>query len=227
MPLIELLTGSGLGSLLGMRHALEPDHLAAVTTLVSREPSSFRAAVLGAWWGIGHTLALLVVGASLVVVRAELPSSVSNAFELAVAAMLIALGLRSIRLAAQQGPGGPRRLHRHGLLVHSHAAVPAHVHLGSWTFAGRPLLIGAVHGLAGSGALTALVLATLPTTAARLMYVLLFGLGSTLSMAAMSGVLGWPLARMGTDHRIARGISFAVGFVSIAIGLWWGVKLVS
>jgi hypothetical protein len=59
------------------------------------------------------------------------------------------------------------------------------------------------------------------------MYVLLFGLGSTLSMAAMSGVLGWPLARMGTDHRIARGISFAVGFVSIAIGLWWGVKLVS
>ena len=227
MPLIELLTGSGLGSLLGMRHALEPDHLAAVTTLISRERSSFRAALLGAWWGIGHTLALLVVGASLVVVRTELPAKVSNAFELAVAAMLIALGLRSIRLAAQQGPGGPRRLHRHGLMVHSHAAVPAHVHLGAWTFARRPLLIGAVHGLAGSGALTALVLATLPTTAARLMYVLLFGIGSTLSMAAMSGVLGWPLARMGSDHRVARGISCAVGFVSIAIGLWWGMKMVT
>jgi hypothetical protein len=210
-----------------MRHALEPDHLAAVTTLVSRERSSFRAALLGAWWGIGHTLALLVVGASLVVVRTELPSRVSNAFELAVAAMLIALGLRAIRLAAQQGPGGPWRLHRHGLIVHSHAAVPAHVHFGSWTFARRPLLIGAVHGLAGSGALTALVLATLPTTAARLMYVLLFGIGSTLSMAAMSGVLGWPLARMGTDHRVARGISVAVGVVSIAIGLWWGLKMVT
>jgi hypothetical protein len=227
MPLIELLTGSGLGSLLGMRHALEPDHLAAVTTLVSRERSSLRAALLGAWWGIGHTLALLVVGASLVVVRAELPPKVSDAFELAVAAMLVALGLRSIRLAAQLGPGGPRHLHRHGLIIHSHAAVPAHVHFGSWTFARRPLLIGAVHGLAGSGALTALVLATLPTTAARLMYVLLFGIGSTLSMAALSGVLGWPLARLGAHHRVARGISLAVGCVSVGIGIWWGAKLVA
>jgi high-affinity nickel-transport protein len=227
MPLIELLTGSGLGSLLGMRHALEPDHLAAVTTLVSRERNSLRAALLGAWWGIGHTLALLVVGASLVLVRTELPPRVSDAFELAVAAMLIALGLRSIRLAAQQGPGGPRHLHRHGLIVHSHAAVPAHLHIGSWTFARRPLLIGAVHGLAGSGALTALVLATLPTTAARLMYVLLFGIGSTFSMAALSGVLGWPLARLGAHHRVARGISLVVGVMSIGIGIWWGAKLVA
>jgi hypothetical protein len=227
MPLIELLAGSGLGSLLGMRHALEPDHLAAVTTLVSRERSSLRAALLGAWWGVGHTLALLVVGAALVVVRAELPLVISDAFELAVAVMLIALGFRSIYLAAQQGPGGPRHLHRHGLLVHSHAAVPAHLHIGSWTFARRPLLIGAVHGLAGSGALTALVLATLPTTAARLMYVLLFGLGSTLSMAALSGVLGWPLAQLGTHHRVARGVSLTVGCVSIGIGIWWGVRMFS
>ena len=227
MPLIEVLTGSGLGSLLGMRHALEPDHLAAVTTLVSRERSSLRAALLGAWWGIGHTLALLVVGAALVFVRTELPAAVSDAFELAVAVMLIAIGVRALRLAAQQGPGGPRHLHRHGLIVHSHAAVPAHVHLGSWTFARRPLIIGAVHGLAGSGALTALVLATLPTTAARLMYVLLFGLGSTLSMAALSGLLGWPLAHLGTHHRVARGISLAVGVVSIGIGIWWGAKLIA
>jgi hypothetical protein len=227
MPFIELVTGSGLGSLLGVRHAFEPDHLAAVTTLVSRERSSFRAALLGAWWGIGHTLALIVVGAGLVIVRTELPARISDAFELVVALMLIVLGMRSIRLASLQGPGGPRRLHRHGLLVHSHAAVPAHVHIGTWTFARRPLLVGAVHGLAGSGALTALVLATLPTTAAQLMYVLLFGLGSTLSMAALSGLLGWPLARLGTNHRVARGVSLVVGCVSIAIGVWWGLRMVS
>ena len=226
MPFVEILAGSGLGSLLGMRHALEPDHLAAVTTLVSRERSSVRAAMLGAWWGIGHTLALIVVGAALVVVRAELPVSVSEAFELAVALMLIALGVRSVRLAALQGPGGPRHLHRHGLIVHSHAAVPAHVHLGAWTFARRPLLVGAVHGLAGSGALTALVLATLPTTGARLMYVLLFGIGSTVSMAALSGLLGWPLARLGTHHRIARAVSLAVGCVSIVLGIMWGLPLI-
>jgi hypothetical protein len=226
MPLLELLTGSGLGSLLGMRHALEPDHLAAVTTLVSHERSSVRAALLGAWWGIGHTLALLVVGAALVLVRAELPDAISDAFELAVALMLIGLGIRSVQLAALQAPGGPRYLHRHGLIVHSHAAVPAHVHIGTWTFARRPLLVGAVHGLAGSGALTALVLATLPTTAAQLMYVLLFGVGSTLSMAALSGLLGWPLARLGTNHRVARGVSLVVGCVSIAIGIMWGFPLI-
>ena len=226
MPLVELVTGSGLGSLLGMRHALEPDHLAAVTTMVSRERSSVRAALLGAWWGIGHTLALLVVGAALVIVRAELPAAISDAFELAVALMLIVLGIRSVRVAALQAPGGPRHLHRHGLIVHSHPAVPAHVHIGTWTFAKRPLLIGAVHGLAGSGALTALVLATLPTTGARLMYVLLFGIGSTLGMAALSGLLGWPLARLGAHHRVARTISATVGCVSIVIGIMWGLPLV-
>ena len=226
MPLVELVTGSGLGSLLGMRHALEPDHLAAVTTMVSRERSSMRAALLGAWWGIGHTLALLVVGAALVIVRAELPAAISDAFEIAVAVMLIVLGIRSVQLAALQAPGGPRHLHRHGLIVHSHPAVPAHVHIGSWTFAKRPLLVGAVHGLAGSGALTALVLATLPTTGARLMYVLLFGIGSTLGMAALSGLLGWPLARLGSHHRVARTISAAVGCVSIVMGIMWGLPLV-
>ena len=163
MPFLELITSSGLGSLLGMRHAFEPDHLAAVTTLVSRERSSVRAALLGAWWGLGHTLALVVVGTILVIVRADLPAPVAELFELGVALMLIVLGLRAIRQAALQGPGGPLHLHRHGPIVHTHAAVPAHVHIGAWTFARRPLLVGAVHGLAGSGALTALVLATLPT----------------------------------------------------------------
>src|SRR5258705_7994392 len=84
MPLLELLTSSGLGSLLGMRHALEPDHLAAVTTLVSREQSGARAALLGMCWGLGHTLTLVAVGVVLIVLRAEMPPSVSDFFELTV-----------------------------------------------------------------------------------------------------------------------------------------------
>jgi hypothetical protein len=104
--------------------------------------------------------------------------------------------------------------------------VPAHVHIGAWTLARRPLLVGAVHGLAGSGALTALVLATLPSTAARLSYMALFGLGSTLGMAAMSGLLGWPLARVGSHRALARAVSFAVGCVTTALGLAWGYPLV-
>ena len=225
MALVELLTSSGLGSLLGMRHALEPDHLAAVTTLVSRERNGIRAALLGAWWGVGHTVALMIVGAVLVVVRTEMPATVSDVFELAVALMLIGLGIRSLRQAALQGPGGPLHLHRHGPIVHIHAGVSSHVHIGTWTFARRPLLVGAVHGLAGSGALTALVLATLPTTASRLAYVLLFGVGSTLSMAALSGMLGWPLARLGSHHRVARSVSVVVGCLSIGLGVMWGLPL--
>src|SRR5690349_23560359 len=83
MPVLELLTSSGFGSLLGMRHALEPDHLAAVSTLVTRERNSVKAALLGMCWGLGHTAGLVVVGAVLVFLRAELPERVANLFELA------------------------------------------------------------------------------------------------------------------------------------------------
>jgi hypothetical protein len=227
MPLLELLTSSSLGSLLGMRHALEPDHLAAVSTLVAEQRSSYKAALLGACWGLGHTLALVAVGALLVLLRAEMPARLADLFEFFVALMLIGLGLRAIRQAIRQGTAGPASVHRHGGIVHVHRAGAAHVHLGAWTLARRPLLVGSVHGLAGSGALTALVLATLPSTAAQLAYVGLFGLGSTFGMAVLSGVLGWPLARLGAGHWVARGISAAVGLVSMALGLAWAYPILT
>jgi high-affinity nickel-transport protein len=232
MPVLDLITSSGLGSLIGMRHALEPDHLAAVSTLLTDRRDGderrhrTRAAFLGACWGLGHTLSLVAIGAVLVVLRAEMPAGATDLFELAVALMLVALGVKAIYQAARQGPAGPAHVHHHGHLVHAHRGVPAHVHIGTWTLARRPLLIGAVHGLAGSGALTALVLATLPSTAARLSYMALFGLGSTLGMAAMSGLLGWPLARLGGNRAIARTVSLLVGCATTALGLFWGYPLV-
>ncbi|HZT76307.1 MAG TPA: hypothetical protein VFA27_06595 [Vicinamibacterales bacterium] len=226
MPILELVTSSGLGSLLGMRHALEPDHLAAVSTLVTGERNSYKAALLGACWGLGHTCSLLVVGAALVLLRAEMPAFAADLFELFVALMLVALGVRAIYLAARQGGAGAVHAHHHGDHVHVHRGAPAHVHVGRWTLARRPLLVGAVHGLAGSGALTALVLTTLPTAAARIAYMALFGLGSTIGMAALSGMLGWPLARAGAHRGVARGISVAVGCASIALGVFWGYPLV-
>lgn len=227
MPVPDLLVTSLLGSLLGMRHALEPDHLAAVTTLIGRERNSYRAALLGASWGVGHTFALLAGGAVLVVLRTEMPPALTDMFELLVAFMLVALGLRSIRIAARQGPEGPTHLHQHGGVVHRHAGVPAHVHVGRWTLSRQPLIVGAIHGLAGSGALTTLVLATLPSTSARLAYMAVFGLGSTAGMAALSGILGWPLARLGAHHAIGRTISFAVGCLSTAIGIGWGYPAIA
>jgi hypothetical protein len=225
MPVLELITSTGLGSLLGMRHALEPDHLAAVSTLVAQERDGYKAAWLGACWGAGHTLTLVIVGATLVVLRAQMPAAVANLFELSVALMLVALGLRAIYVASRQGPSGSVHVHHHGQVVHVHRGTPAHIHIGAWTLARRPLLVGAIHGLAGSGALTALVLTTLPSTAARLTYMVVFGLGSTLGMAALSGLLGWPLARAGQNRRVARALSLAVGCVSTALGLVWGYPL--
>ena len=226
MPVIELITSSGFASLIGMRHALEPDHIAAVSTLVSRERSGYRAAWLGVCWGLGHTLTLLIAGLGLVLLRSEMPAHLADFFELLVAAMLIGLGIRSVLQAAQLGSKGPVRLHRHRWVVHQHSGLPAHVHIGKWTLARRPLLVGAVHGLAGSGALAALVLATLPSVAAQLAYMALFGLGSTLGMAALSGLLGWPLARLGANQHLTRGISAVVGCASVVLGIVWGYPLV-
>ena len=225
MPVLELMTSSGLGSLLGMRHALEPDHLAAVSTLVTGERNSYKAAFLGICWGLGHTFALIAVGTVLVILRAEMPVRIADAFEFCVALMLVGLGLRAMYLAARQGPAGPSHVHHHGHKVHVHQGAPAHIHIGTWTLARRPLFVGMIHGLAGSGALTALVLTTLPSTAARLTYMVVFGLGSTLGMAALSGLLGWPLARAGSHRGLARGLSLAVGCVSTTLGLVWGYPL--
>src|SRR5262249_56190029 len=122
--------------------------------------------------------------------------------EVWVVVRLGACGGRGLAVAARQGPLGPPRVHPLGHLVHTHAGATPHVHVGRWTLARRPLLVGAVHGLAGSGALTALVLATLSSTTARITYMALFGLGSTLGMAALSGLLGWPLARLGANQRL-------------------------
>jgi hypothetical protein len=230
MPAFELLSGSALGSLLGMRHALEPDHLTAVSTLVTATPGDrgrYRAVMLGAFWGLGHTLSLVVVGAVLVVLRAEMPARMSDLFELFVAIMLVSLGIRAIVLAVREGPVGPTHAHHHGHLVHTHAGATPHVHVGRWTLARRPLLVGAVHGLAGSGALTALVLATLTSTTARITYMALFGFGSTLGMAALSGLLGWPVARIGSNRTLARAVSLVVGCTSIALGVFWGYPLAS
>jgi hypothetical protein len=139
--------------------------------------------------------------------------------------MLIGLGVRAIVIASRQGGGAAAHRHQHGFVVHTHGGAP-HVHIGAWTLARRPLLVGAVHGLAGSGALTALVLATLPTTAARLTYMALFGIGSTVGMAIVSGLLGWPLARLGANQTVARTMSLTVGCVSMLLGVWWGFSIV-
>ena len=209
---------AGLGALLGMRHALEPDHLAAVSTLMTGERSSAKAAWLGAWWGLGHTLTLFATGALLVVMQAEMPPIAARVFEVCVVLLLIGFGVRAIYQGARRVPAGPTHTHRK-------PGTSSSFRLDRST-AARPFLVGAVHGLAGSGALTAIVVTTLPSTMTRLGYLLLFGVGSTAGMAALSGLLGWPLARLGANLWFTRTVSLVVGCVSTALGLVWGVPII-
>lgn len=206
-----------------MRHALEPDHLAAVSALASEERGGLEASLrLGVFWGLGHTLALLLVGGSLAVLGAQMPARLGLAFELAVALMIITLGVRAMVRAVAEGRAGSEHTHAHGGLTHTHAAPSEHLHVRRWTLATRPLLIGLMHGLAGSGALTALVLAELPTTSARLSYIALFGAGSVVGMSLLTGLAGVPLMKLARSPRLAAGLLLFTGFVSAGTGAWWG-----
>lgn len=206
--MVSLMTGLLFGFLLGMRHAIEPDHLAAVSVLVARRGSATAGAVLGALWGIGHTLALFAVGCSLAALGARLPARLAAGFELLVAAMLVTLGSRAILW----GPSSVVRAAE----AHPGAAAPSR-----WRIARQPLIVGLVHGLAGSGALTTLVLASLPTATTRLCYIVLFGIGSVAGMACLTGLAGWPLARLDAQGRFSRGLSVATGTCSLLFGSFW------
>jgi high-affinity nickel-transport protein len=202
-----LITGLLLGLLLGMRHALEPDHLAAVSVLVTRAGRTGGGAIVGAVWGLGHSLALFMVGCVLAAIGTHLPPRLADGFELLVAAMLMTLGARAIYRATWT-TSAP--------LVHTHP------HPSRWGLLRQPLVVGLIHGLAGSGALTTLAVAALPTVTARLLYIGLFGLGSVIGMAALTGLAGWPLARLDAKRGIPRWMLGATGGFSLLLGLTWG-----
>ena len=216
---LGLAASCAYGTLLGMRHAIEPDHLAAISTLITGERTSARAAWLGACWGLGHTLTLLAAGAAMIALRADMPNVAARAFELCVIVLLIGFGARAILGSARQRSSLPT--HTHSALARSRAESPG------WTIARRPLFVGAMHGLAGSGTLTALVITLLPSMSARLGYLTLFGVGSTIGMAVLSGLLGWPLARLWHHRWLGRGLSLLVGCGSTALGLSWAFPMLA
>jgi ABC-type nickel/cobalt efflux system permease component RcnA len=221
--MLASIGGILLGLLVGLRHAFEPDHLTAVSTLAIETRDTRRSALLGVIWGIGHTAALVVVGTLLLATGALLPERTEAALELGVALMLIVLGVRSLWLGAREGRLGAVHHHHHADGAHVHAGPGEHLHIGRRTFALRPLIVGLVHGLAGSGAMTALVFAELPDTVSRLLYIMLFGLGSIFGMAVASGLVGASLQRVAQTSPRRRAFAIASGALSIVLGIVWGL----
>jgi hypothetical protein len=218
--LLETTLGLLWGLAQGLRHALEPDHLAAVSTLVADRKSARQAASYAVSWGLGHALVLLAFGGALLLVRARLPERVAAGFELVVAVMLVVLGVRALRRAWVRGAGDAVP-HHHASGVHAHVGPADHVHLRGLTLAKQPLLVGCVHGLAGSGALVAVVLSQAASPLAGLAYMAVYGGGAALGMAMLAGVAGLPLAKL-VRTRLGMPILLGTtGALSLLLGIVW------
>ncbi|MBL8982053.1 MAG: high-affinity nickel-transport family protein [Gemmatimonadetes bacterium] len=194
--------GSGLsllvlGFLLGLRHALDPDHVVAVAAIVARHPSVLGAARVGALWGLGHSATILAVGGVIAWFRVSVAEGVAEVLELGVAAMLVAIGVTNLRSRGD-----------HPVAV------------------SRPALIGMMHGLAGSAAVALLVLATVTDARLALAYLGVFGLGTIVAMTSVTAAMAVPLKAASDRLASARRRLLTVsGVASIAVGIWLALSL--
>ena len=248
--MITVLSLISLGFFLGMRHATDPDHVIAVSTIVTRQRTIRSAIVIGSLWGVGHTLTIVVVGGAIIVFSIVIPPRLGLTMEMVVALMLIVLGLwnltgvlQRIREIPTVGRGRARPLyahvHSHGDYVHSHLSGPApaqHGHGENQTPAAwldrrfgrlglyqviRPLVVGVVHGLAGSAAVALLVLALIRNPWWALAYLVLFGMGTIAGMMLITAAIAAPLAYASMrSSRLERHLRIASGLLSLGFGLF-------
>jgi high-affinity nickel-transport protein len=247
--MFQLLATIAIGFVLGIRHATDPDHVIAVSTITSREQSVTKAALIGVVWGIGHTLTIMAVGTGMILFRVAMPERVGLVLELAVAIMLVVLGVSNLRATWPQVQIRMRNdedaplYHAHGDYVHAHGHARSHPHPHDpdhtpvttfdsrmKSFRGyrflRPLIVGIVHGLAGSAAVALLVLSTIPSVEWSLIYLAVFGLGTIMGMMvitiAMASTLRYGQSLFG---RNGRQLQVACGVISIVFGVFLGYQI--
>lgn len=234
LPSAGTVVALGVGLLFGLKHATEVDHIVAVSTIASRHRSILSSILVGGLWGVGHTAALLITGAFVLSFRIVIPERVSGWLEFVVALMIIGLGLNALWSSLRK----PQHLHLH---QHSHDGVShTHVHFHErQTVHGKslqhnhavsqlgvkPFFVGVVHGLAGSGALTLLVLTQIKSPVVGFLYLVVFGLGSIVGMLLMTGLIGLPFVL--TSQKLS-GVHYRLQVVaaslSIAFGCWYAYQ---
>lgn len=233
--MFSTLTLLGLGLLFGLKHATEVDHVVAVSTIASQQRNVFRSALVGALWGAGHTASLLIVGVVVLSLRIAIPESVSTWLEFGVALMIIGLGTAALWRALRKRSDLHVHEHSHDGMSHvhihfhesetRHKAERKHSHAVS-VVGVKPVLIGMMHGLAGSGALTLLVLTQIGSAWVGFLYLAIFGLGSIVGMLLMSGLIGLPFALTSRSvSSLHYRMQMAAAVVSIAFGLWYAYRI--
>jgi high-affinity nickel-transport protein len=198
---LSAVSAAVLGFLLGLKHATDADHVVAITTIVSREKSFRRAAWIGGLWGVGHSMTVLLVGGAMVVFRIAMPPRVGLSLEFGVAIMLIVLGFNNLR------PSQTAKTHSHDIPPQFNSI--------------RPVIIGVVHGLAGSAAAALLVLAAISDTMYALAYLFIFGVGTIAGMTLITAILAVPSVY--AADRVAKlqhGIRLAAGALSLLFGIF-------
>ena len=254
--MISLISIVALGFFLGMRHATDPDHVIAVSTIVSRERNIAKSAWVGAVWGLGHTLTIFVVGAALILldfvgtqqgsgaVQFHLSPRLGLVMDLAVAVMLIVLGIMNLRRFSSWVPSVARdavvhsHSHAHGDYVHSHPhshAPESHPHSADKTPVARldkmlqrfrsyslirPLVIGVVHGLSGSAAVALLVVPIIRDPKWSIAYLLVFGVGTIFGMMLITMTIASAFHLVGGGQRFFQRVAFASGLLSLCFGLF-------
>jgi hypothetical protein len=219
-----LLVALAIAFVLGLRHASDPDHLVAVTSLVAADGGNTRhAARLGAWWGLGHSGTLLVIGVPLIVFKAEVPAWLESGAEKTIGVVILALAARVLlkwvrgdfRASAHKHVGGHdrrRHLRRGAGMGHRHVSVRS---------PGQALGIGALHGLAGTGAVVLLLIAALPTQLEAALSLAVFAPMSIISMAACSAAFAWVLTRPIIEPIYRTVLIPALGLFGVMFGLWY------
>ena len=229
--MLDLLSVLAVGLVFGLKHATEVDHVVAVSTIVSQQRNVWRSTLVGAMWGAGHTASLLITGAVVLSLRIAIPERVSNWLEFGVALMIIGLGAialwrsllkrNDVHVHEHSHDGVSHvHIHFHDSETRHHAAGPHNHAVSAVGF--KPILIGAVHGLAGSGALTLLVLTQIDSALVGFFYLAIFGLGSIVGMMLMSGLIGLPFALTARNiGQVHRHLQTTAAALSIAFGLWY------
>jgi len=244
--MIGLFSILAVGFFLGMRHATDPDHVIAVTTIVSNQRNKARAALIGGFWGIGHTLTIFVVGTGIILFNLVIPVRVGLSMELSVAVMLIILGLMNISGFLRAISAGSPDASDESVIVHSHAHSHGetthnhpHIHVtedhshtsltrldrifgktGLYQYL-RPFVVGVVHGLAGSAAVALLVLATIRNYDWAIAYLLIFGVGTIAGMMLITMSIATAFTMVGRGReKFSRRLAFASGLLSLGFGLF-------